>query len=1096
MLRDTLPPANVIMMAGPTAQQKAESVMNMLGVAPASAAAASVHFSPRLSSSGNGTARRSPSPSSRPLGQHVSTQGEQHEQQLQHEEKEDCGGSSSSSRSNGTAGGSEQQTAGSAPSVTADTQQVLACSAQDTTQPPSLASDVVVGVPVKMPAVGIPVDAAVGPAVAVTRSSAVGNNGDVGSTQQASAALPAVFDSAVQVQGCFPSADKQGSVAQPGCVANAQQAPGTKEGFAAPAAATGEATAAGVAPAAVPNATPTAAAATTTDKAKGQLEPQVLLAALKLTPAQPQQALGGSKGDSGSSSAGGSAPARGSSSGGMAPGTPVLGSLGGSGSSGGSNGGLLTKPARGRDESAGGVYSNALARKLSAGSGLLPAPSAPGQKPGSSPLSRAQPSEKDSSNSAGATADSSISQGTTLQELASQLGCSPDKAVQQLRVSGLQTVPAYFYGTADNRNVAGDVRRPGSSSSSYSQKYQKKVIKLASQDAAAALPPELLELMNSLAAADGSSGSSGSSGGSTEPSSFAQLKAAWLAKESASREASGAGARPGNSGSLRASAAGAGQDGGASAAGGQSAPSEPLLLSLSSSLVAPGTPVHSQLHPFATMGSLLSQYSNAQLLNARMQHSLTGDGSGLSINGGPHGLIGDPLPKATGDEACSSSSGAVAAVAVQPGPGLSDKHVLLLVKDPAASSTRESIQGVGQGESSQALAACSSILSLPDAAAGAAAVARDSCNGCPQAQTVEKVEVLLEGTRSVPFELVLSPRSKYLIASSTAGGCGTGPTSIDVNSPLGQHLLQLVLAGRLSEGASGQGAAQPFSLSLTQWQQLQQQQERQAVQCAAEPAVVMATPAGPSVGVPVGHSSSAAVDAVTQVLAGPGCSPEVPSASAGAAAGAAPCCSSPSGAQAAPAAAPAPVQLGASGQLVLSLLRPSAASPRLADSNAGTPVWGSPSSSRHQLATPQQQQQVPAAAAAAAAASSSAATGSFGSFVVAPTASPGQDLDRPSLSATGAVAAALGAASPHQQQQQQPQQQQPQQQQLVLSPSPFQQQERQSLPRQQQPVSDGGAGDLAAELVALLQSAGSMSPEEKADRVARTFAKTISRLNM
>jgi hypothetical protein len=54
-------------------------------------------------------------------------------------------------------------------------------------------------------------------------------------------------------------------------------------------------------------------------------------------------------------------------------------------------------------------------------------------------------------------------------------------------------------------------------------------------------------------------------------------------------------------------------------------------------------------------------------------------------------------------------------------------------------------------------------------------------------------------------------------------------------------------------------------------------------------------------------------------------------------------------------------------------------------------------------------------------------------------------------------------------------------------------------PQQQQQGAEGdadGCGDLAAELAALLKSAGSMSPEEKADRLARTFSKTISRLNM
>jgi hypothetical protein len=118
--------------------------------------------------------------------------------------------------------------------------------------------------------------------------------------------------------------------------------------------------------------------------------------------------------------------------------------------------------------------------------------------------------------------------------------------------------------------------------------------------------------------------------------------------------------------------------------------------------------------------------------------------------------------------------------------------------------------------------------------------------------------------------------------------------------------------------------------------------------------------------------------------------------------------------------------------------------------SACTPVWSTPKGSRDSLNDSQQQQQ---------------------QLVV--TAFPSSSGGSSSNSDSGCQTAAAGTPAW----------------QPDICPSPQQQQQQQ----QQQQADEG---DLAAELAALLQSAGSMSPEEKAGAVARTFAKTISRLNM
>jgi hypothetical protein len=271
---------------------------------------------------------------------------------------------------------------------------------------------------------------------------------------------------------------------------------------------------------------------------------------------------------------------------------------------------------------------------------------------------------------------------------------------------------------------------------------------------------------------------------------------------------------------------------------------------------------------------------------------------------------------------------------------------------------------------------------------------------------------------------------------------------VDIATPLGQHLMQLLSSGRTSEGEGGAAGKGPLAvmLSVAQWQQLQQQHEQQQQQVAT------AVPLSP-VGVPVLSGGSPAVDAVAQLLSSPadrhsssGCSIRSNNSSAGGAPSHAPTATTTGASTASAASVNEPsMQPGSNERLIMQLLRPCAASPFLFRSNAGTPVWGTPSSSRVGLSTLQQQQQL---------ASAPISSNPCDSTTSYPASDP---------AATTAIADTAASAA--------------------------------GTPQQQQQQSDE-AVDLAAELVSLLQSAGSMSPEEKADRVARTFAKTISRLNM
>jgi hypothetical protein len=331
--------------------------------------------------------------------------------------------------------------------------------------------------------------------------------------------------------------------------------------------------------------------------------------------------------------------------------------------------------------------------------------------------------------------------------------------------------------------------------------------------------------------------------------------------------------------------------------------------------------------------------------------------------------------------------------------------LVMLTNDSPATDTCTTSSN---GQNCQGLAACSSVISVPDASAGAAAVGGESCNGtgCVHALVTQKVEVLLEGTQSVPFELILSPRSKFLLASNPPGSSCTpaapaGPTTVDMDSPLGQHLLQLLKAGQVAGGAQGEGATPAvITLTTSQWQELQQQQQRgglvPAAAAAAAPVVDAAVP-----------SSCPAVASVAKALEG-----------------------------SADDACDMPQLLGGT---------------------SGSPAWGKPTSCCHPMATAQQQLQQQQHSPAEQEAPNTGTSRD--------TTSPMSSTSPDRAEAT-ALAAAAGDSSPQQQQQQE---------------------------------ADGdadGCGDLAAELAALLKSAGSMSPEEKADRLARTFSKTISRLNM
>jgi hypothetical protein len=471
---------------------------------------------------------------------------------------------------------------------------------------------------------------------------------------------------------------------------------------------------------------------------------------------------------------------------------------------------------------------------------------------------------------------------------------------------------------------------------------------------------------------------------------------------------------------------------------------------------------HQQLNPFATPAGLQKQYSTTQVLNAHARHSSSG--SDRFSAGGAYNAAAESLAAATaallmgGSDAAAAAAAllegrkdtdggtaapayqcsteppsgplriAVASLVPAAGPGTvaaadEDRVVVMLTNSSSSSSSNGGLQTF------QTLAACSSVISVPDVTAyGTAAAAAESCNGSSQSMVSEKAEVLLEGTRSVPFELVLSPRSKFLIANtcsrSSSGGGASAPMCIDVASPLGQHLLQLLLeTGRMSDGGSQSGIVPTTALTLsrTQWQWLQQQYQEQEQQqeqqqmmhpCPSDTAAAAAA-AEPALGIPMVHSSCT-VDAVTQLLSG---------------------------------AAAGDSRRASSGNGFTTSAAAVAAVAAACEVSACTPVWSTPKGSRDSLNDSQQQQQQ--------------------QLVV--TAFPSSSGGSSSNSDSGCQTAAAGTPAW----------------QPDIRPSPQQQQQQQA-----------DEGDLAAELAALLQSAGSMSPEEKAGAVARTFAKTISRLNM
>ena len=448
MLRDALPPANVIMMAGPTAQQKVESVMDLLGGVAAAPPASARHY-------GHSSTTSIPTGADSPQGRHsphlgleaVTVYADSWEQQQGQEEEWEGAAGAHYGRSNAASKGGSQQAGADAGHVAA------------------LGSDTVLGMPAYMPALGMPVG---------TEAASCRNSSEADDSEEPSSGV-----------------DAEGGAGNGSIVIRLTAGQQLEKTSA-------HDTAVSASPA-------TAAPAADKVSGKGQaahsgqkevLEPQLLLAALKLTPVQAQQGL-----EEGRSrvSANGTAPqsaavaaVRGSSSSGMAPGTPVMGSLGGSGvSGGGGNISPFAKPGLSpmRDDSAAGIHARGT-KPSAEGSPLAHKPVA------SSPLSRSQqqgthdphnPSPKGHAIPATAVGkdcdnhNSSSSPDATLQDLAQHWGCAGDKVAQQLRAAGLQTVPAYFYAAADARSpppAIETVKRP----SSYSQKYQQRLSNSAGSD--------------------------------------------------------------------------------------------------------------------------------------------------------------------------------------------------------------------------------------------------------------------------------------------------------------------------------------------------------------------------------------------------------------------------------------------------------------------------------------------------------------------------------------------------------------------------------------------------------------------------------------
>jgi hypothetical protein len=446
MLRDALPPANVIMMAGPTAQQKVESVMDFLGGVAAAPSASARHY-------GHSSTTSIPTGADSPQGRHsphlglesVTVYADPREQQQGQEVEWEGAARANYGRSNAASKGGSQKAGAEAGRVAA------------------LGSDTVLGMPADMPAVGMPVG---------TEAASCRNSSEAEDSEEPSTGV-----------------DVEGGAGDGSIVIRLTAGQQSERASAHEAVVSASPVTAAPAAAEVSGKSQTAHSSQ-----KEVLEPQLLLAALKLTPVQAQQGL-----EEGRSrvSANGTAPqlaavaaVRGSSSGGMAPGTPVMGSLGGSVvSGGGGNISPFAKPGLSpmRDDSAAGIH--ARGTKPSAGGSPL------AHKPvASSPLSRSQqqvtqdphsPSPKGHANPGGAAGkdcdNSSSSPDATLQDLAQHWGYAGDKVAQQLRAAGLQTFPAYFYAAADARSpppAIETVKRP----SSYSQKYQQRLSNSANSD--------------------------------------------------------------------------------------------------------------------------------------------------------------------------------------------------------------------------------------------------------------------------------------------------------------------------------------------------------------------------------------------------------------------------------------------------------------------------------------------------------------------------------------------------------------------------------------------------------------------------------------
>jgi hypothetical protein len=334
---------------------------------------------------------------------------------------------------------------------------------------------------------------------------------------------------------------------------------------------------------------------------------------------------------------------------------------------------------------------------------------------------------------------------------AGAVGSPLARLASEQQLGGLHLQVPVHYVAAAAGGVSG-----GGNSSGYSARYKHRA---SSKLLMAVDAGNKTELQASPTAAD-MCGAASSSGGDA-PTSFAALKATWQAKDLAGRQDSEAGI-----GVTTPCASGTGapaSDAFAAALEQQQqhwAADCALLLKVSTAGgVAPSTPTVSAGGSSSTQQSPdggAEQQSSSETLSLRSKYGQARAGSGRKVQ------------------------------EQQPPQHAAALHVVVMAPPQLPCS--------------------SSVVSLPDCtAAGGGRGASESCNGGIQQQSAAKVEGMLEQTRSVPFELVLSPRG------STAGNM-----CIDARSALGQQLLAMLASGgqqQLQQHPSA-GAAGPTQLLI------------------------------------------------------------------------------------------------------------------------------------------------------------------------------------------------------------------------------------------------------------------------------------------